>query len=65
MIKATEYITKDMQNLKAKQKVNKCIDEVIENGSGTVEVRVANQLVKSILKTEITETKTADKLSDK
>ena len=64
MIKATEYITKDMQNLKAKQKVNKCIDEVIENGSGTVEVRVANQLVKSILKTEITETKTEKKLDN-
>ena len=64
MIKATEYITKDMQNLKAKQKVNKCIDEVIENGSGTDEVRVANQLVKSILKTEITETKTEKKLDN-
>lgn len=56
MIKATEYITKDMRNLKAKQYVCKVVDELISTGNGKIEVRIVNKAIRQVLKTEITNT---------
>lgn len=61
MLKQGEYITKDMRNLKAKQEANKCLDEVLSKGNGKIEIRVCNQIIKSIHKTEITETENSVK----